>query len=513
MKVILYTVVSTLCFLGQSVFAQEIPTAGTQSLIPESAFVTAAFATGGQSEYLDTVLWLTWGAKSSADKYGKDDQRIANGASSYARIDLGDNKLLEISATISDIEYYNGSNWVKVNDGSRLKSYRPGNYHGDFLDKLYNIGGVNAKNQLINGLSVINDGNEVRFKVTCKAVLDGKPIRLSGMVLGDAESMASNENADASAYGQWTIVDIKQNLGNSNEYLVKKTNLKNGKQKLDFLKGNDSSTGAVGFMTFSEQAYDEDNGFQVTFDARLKGGGKQAIALGLIPPALDGGDAPESYGAAWHLLEGFMPGDDGIQAVNEDEPEKRVNINTKGYTPGGLVAQSSGYLGSTPPDSDSSVNYSRFADADDKEGVAGLDEEDAWPLEYRITDRKFYRENQTFSAKITYVAKKDGMYIAGWIDLNDNGVFDQEERVVVPAPRTGDESGSVELSWNIPSQRTPVGTFVRLRMADNQADIQTPIGIAKGGEVEDHRIYVISPTITNPMLPSKRDNKAPSTGN
>lgn len=507
-----YILCSTLCLIGQSVLSQSPVQNSVPSLIPEDALVTAAFATGGQSEYLDTVLWLTWGAQNSNEKYGAHGRGLKVGDKSYARIPLGGANNLEVVAEIVKVERYNGATdaWdnFTVNDVAAIQSYRPGSYKGDgvnsgdFLDDLYNIGGTDEKNQLVSGIAVAVNGSAIRFSIKAKALLNGKVTKLPGLVIGDAESLsAGGQNAEyiyAKGVGVWTVVDVLKNPNTNGVYHMRKLPHDQGVSELQFLKGNDQRTGAVGFLTFSEQAYRQEDGDSVNFDVELKGGGIQAVAVGVIPPALDGGDAPESYGAAWHVLDGFVPGDDGIPL------QMTVNVNAKSYIPGGLLAQSNLYLGSTPPDSDGTLHHSPFANGDDITGPNGALEEDAWPSELKIMTPRFYEDLVSFSAEIPYILEDETAYIAGWIDLDNNGIFDSYEKAIAKVTKVeGTNKGSVILKWDIPTDRKSKNTFVRLRMAKFESDLKDPTGFALGGEVEDHRIYIVPPTITNPMLPNQ----------
>lgn len=481
MKKYIYTMLCTLSLFGNSVYSQ---------CFPKGTLTTAAFATGGESPYKKDVLWLTWGAQKASDLYGKHNQSLGNGSQSFASIDMGDGRYLCITATISNYKRLSGRN--------DITSYAPGNYGGDFLDKMYNIGGTGGANRLVNGI-VVDDSSEASFTVTCKATIDGAPVRLSGMVLGDAESLASNENFDASGFGEWTVVDQRKNLNYKN-YDVKKTNLNNGKQKIDFLRGNDKNTGAVAFLTFNENAYAV-NDLAVTFDVRLKGGGKTAIAIGLLPPGLDNGDAPESYGVASHMLEAKVPTSDNIPVNKEgDWFPKTTDLNTSNYKVGGLNNGINNYLGTTAPDADFELYYSKDAKGDDNTGTAGPNEEDAWPEALRRFSHKlFYKKGDKIVAEIAYSAFRDG-YISGWIDFNQNGVFDDNERVSVAAPAN---KKKVTMIWTVPESRVIRSTYVRLRFGYNESEVKVPTGIATGGEIEDHKIYILGPARTNSSLPNK----------
>lgn len=459
--------------------------------------VTAAYATGGLSPYINDVLWLTWGSTVSNQgtfPHGRHNQQLGVGSKSRASIDLGDGKYLCIEAEITAV---NGN----------VNSYAPGNWAGDYLDDLYNIGGTGSNNKLVSGIINRSAGGRSRFTIRCRATLDGMPIRLPGVVFADAESLASAEYIYATADGDWTLVEVKKNTSQG-AYDVRKENISGSTRKtMKFLRGNDNNTMAVAFLKFNESAYDKTGGtsdFSVTIDADLKGNGLTAIAIGLLAPEVDGGDAPESYGNPLHLIQKLNFTSDGIGYVDppSDQNNNRTNINATGYTPGALVPNTSlSHLGSTAPDTETIAQNSRDAMGDNNVGPAGLLEEDAWPEEYRrFSYKAHYMPGNVIEATIPYKSPTNG-YIAGWIDFNLNGVFDPGEKVEVPAPATGNAMGSVVLNWTVPGTRKPYNTYVRLRISE--LPNMTPTSFLNTGEVEDHRIYILVPTATNPMIHSK----------
>lgn len=94
-----------------------------------------------------------------------------------------------------------------------------------------------------------------------------------------------------------------------------------------------------------------------------------------------------------------------------------------------------------------------------------------------------------------------GDKISGWIDFNLNGTFDESERVTKTIPQAGD--GSVILEWIVPATRIAYSTYVRLRHFGSADDATRVTGTALRGEVEDHRIYILTPAVSNPMINSK----------
>jgi hypothetical protein len=154
----------------------------------------------------------------------------------------------------------------------------------------------------------------------------------------------------------------------------------------------------------------------------------------------DYGDAPESYGAAWHILD-------------------FVNF---------LGALVDGELKNQPSDK---------ADGDD---LNGENDEDGILFPEEI------RQDETISIQVTVT----GMgYLNGWIDWNGDGDFEDEgERIAENIPRF---SGTGELLVNVPvAAVTSVPTFARFRLSTESIDNST--GGAVGGEVEDYMITILS---------------------
>jgi uncharacterized repeat protein (TIGR01451 family) len=164
--------------------------------------------------------------------------------------------------------------------------------------------------------------------------------------------------------------------------------------------------------------------------SEVSGGG-----MGMCPATRDYGDAPASYGQAAHSV---------------------VN---------GI------YMGSTAPDTESyALNSSNgFTDdtGDDTTAIADEGNLSLPPLSV---------SNSSYSVAIACTGIGT---VAGWIDLNHNGWFDDTERSSALC-----SGGAALLTW---SNITPVvgATHARFRMAFNASEVSSPIGVAATGEVED----------------------------
>lgn len=484
--------------------------------------VTAAYAdpTTSASEHADKVLWLTWGANLQESKtshpYGKPDVRLNVGTKSYGSINLGNGIYMCIEAEIMEIDMFGG-----VAPRAGIASYIPGTFtgdninEGDFLDILYNIGGGRgpgnvSQNIMASGIINQKNGRGARVKLKLKAKIDGRSVRLPGMVLADAESLGSTEHIYATGVGHWSIVEVQKNLNRGPYYISKETNVYSGgtsSETVLFQSGNDRRTGAVAFLSFRPEAYNVSDELSVTFSAEFKGGGSTAMAIGVLTPKVDFGDAPLSYGFPVHLIRNLAFTNDGITPVLSSASQAvkdaaRENINRGYYNPGNIESAERRFLGTTAPDADTTPLHSDDALGDDKSGTAGINEEDAWPKMYqRFGDTEHYKPGDKIIADIPYNGGLIGDKISGWIDFDLNGTFDEGERATATISAIGE--GSVSLVWTVPPTRKPYSTYVRLRYFDKNEDATRPTGNAIHGEVEDHRIYILSPGVTNPLLMNK----------
>ena len=195
--------------------------------------------------------------------------------------------------------------------------------------------------------------------------------------------------------------------------------------------------------------------------------GQQAMMMGFL--VVDGSDAPDSYGEAFHT-------------VSSRDSLTNATINQP-------------YLGTTPADID--VDTANDWTFDDRKELA---DEGASQL---LTDEQLANSNdlldlskaQNGTYKLKIKASPNGnpkAYIKAWVDFNQNGVFDDNEGSEVKAITA---AGDHTLSFNAVPGLTG-GTVnqlgMRLRIATNAGDIEKPTGFAFSGEVEDmllHRIY------------------------
>ena len=196
--------------------------------------------------------------------------------------------------------------------------------------------------------------------------------------------------------------------------------------------------------------------------------GKQSAMLGFFP--LDEGDAPESYGKAVHSIATV----DGITGKKVNQP----------------------YLGHLSPDMDE--NNTLDWTGDDKATTAdeGIDQLLPDNLKGKTNEMIKMDRTKPGNYKISVEAHTDGAAqanIYGWVDFNQNGTFDEDERSNLA---TITKDGIVELTFAnsktyIDPSVTELG--VRLRIAKNAKEIESPTGMAFSGEVEDFKTQITHP--------------------
>ncbi len=89
--------------------------------------------------------------------------------------------------------------------------------------------------------------------------------------------------------------------------------------------------------------------------------------------------------------------------------------------------------------------------------------------------------------------------IAGWIDFNKNGVFDNNERASITVPSSASEQFTTMTFTVNAFSASSASTYARFRIANDSTQIATPYGFAASGEVEDYLVPCVS---IPPSIPS-----------
>ncbi|QXW95969.1 YSIRK-type signal peptide-containing protein [Streptococcus rubneri] len=200
----------------------------------------------------------------------------------------------------------------------------------------------------------------------------------------------------------------------------------------------------------------------------IASGGKQSAMLGFFP--LDEGDAPESYGKAVHTIATV----DGVTGAKVNQP----------------------YLGNVSPDMDENTTLDWSGDDKSTTADEGIDQ--LLPDELKGTTNEMIKMDRTKPGnyKMSIQAHTDGAseaHIYGWVDFNQNGKFDEDERSNLA---TITQDGTVELTFA--NSKTYVDPSVkelgaRVRIAKKANEIESPTGMAFSGEVEDFKTQITHP--------------------
>lgn len=420
----------------------------------------AAVATSGDGRFRSDIDWFVWGNQGEVFDPGKTYTRTNTRA-------LGGRQMVT-TCQLSQIVGRGG-----------LRASKSGSYSGDALDNLYNVGGTGSRNTLVNGLSNFRIGQLVTFTVSCSVTLDGEPVSYEGIVVADAES--TNHNVPNAEYLEVRAKDSQGRLVRDWQLLDRfrrngcPSSVRYLSMSEDFtrISSTGSECGTPGgpiTVTLLENAR--------SIDARVKGQGLSTLAIGLMIPPFDFGDAPASYGEATAANPRAWVGGKIEPGTDAWDPSTGLaNVRPRGPRLGRQRDHESGYVPSAN------------ADSDDRDGSPN--DEDGWvnpPQFNRIAARVGER------VELTIACTGPG-FVAGWIDWNSNGRFDDTERSE-PVRCAGAFDTQVNLGWTVPenavdSDSRVVTSYMRLRVASAQAEVASPTALTNDGEVEDHKIELL----------------------
>ena len=368
--------------------------------------------------------------------------------------------------------------------------------------------GIDTKAKKTTIASAINGGNiGVQFEIS--ATFRGKVVK-PAIVMADGESANPGEFVMFTTNGQgWQhLGEWKKDYrpATSVPYMIqdtdnlfgpKPTTTINGKSfyrtNLDQLRGStevgpdkkpvawkyfgnpDQVTGGLGTGVFGPNISAADSSVPLVMTRGasevglyIASGGKQSAMLGFFP--LDEGDAPESYGKAVHTIATV----DGVTGAKVNQP----------------------YLGNVSPDMDE--NTTLDWSGDDKATTADEGIDQLLPDELKGTTNEMIKMDRTRPGnyKMSVQAHLDGAseaHIYGWVDFNQNGKFDEDERSNLA---TITQDGTVELTFA--NSKTYIDPSVnelgaRVRIAKKANEIENPTGMAFSGEVEDFKTQITHP--------------------
>ena len=212
--------------------------------------------------------------------------------------------------------------------------------------------------------------------------------------------------------------------------------------------------------------------FRVSTDGVLPAGGSandgevedyRVDVIENTPSGTDYGDAPTSYGDAFH---------------NNVTANLQLIASTSGYTDvdGELMSQYSG-------------NASGDDNADGSNDENGV-ENDATNLPSISTDQN--GQTYTLDIGVLYSSGTGTATLVGWIDFDQSGTFDASEAQIITGITSELAVQEKQLTWTIPSITTGT-SFARFRLTTDNIDGNSASGAASDGEVEDYPINFEDP--------------------
>ena len=261
-----------------------------------------------------------------------------------------------------------------------------------------------------------------------------------------------------------------------------------GTQNQPYLVSSEPNPPTGGFDFYTQDNQDTDgivgeaNGVPINGDTTLhrqEASATQIATMTALGLTLDYGDAPDTG-------VGTAPGNYQTTAADSG-PSHVIDPNL--------------YLG-TAPDGDDGTQQNVAANQDDNfiaadEGTLTLSTIEETATTYSVEDIAV-TNNTRFNATLM-----------GWIDFNQNGLFEVTESTTVSVPNTG--SQTVDLAWVSLPGLSPGLTYARFRLTTDAAILPAgeplPTGAANDGEVEDYVISVSSNFSVSGLLYEDNDGE------
>lgn len=446
----------------------------------------AAVARGGVSAHGTAIEWIEWDPA----------RAIGNGSYSHTLSAAGHS--ITVTCTLGGLTA-----------GEALVPYRPAAWSKAGFNQLYWSSAASPGNDRVVGLANAQDRGSATFDVTCSAARGDQSLPLGGLVFADAEQSRNEEYVAATAPSgtTWRILDAyRDNSCTQATRVIQPADVEGGLE----LRGAVATADCAAGPTVVALA----QGASHLTDVTVVGGGKSAIALGVILP-VDFGDAPESYG---HAAAAFQPGWTGGEVVRRSRSctlllicrwvDGQTSVFAASYT---LASQTAPSLRlGNHIDADSTYPAGSVGRADDLAGtpndedaIFGYTDAAGRAVTGQTTIDLHAAPGSRRSLSVSCVgpsAPRQPAVVQGWIDFNRDGAFGPGEGSTVGAcaPALSGSAMQATLSWDIPTDVKPATeadpTFLRLRIADAGTTLN-PTGLTTSGEVEDHPIRLAAPAI------------------
>lgn len=443
---------------------------------------------------------------------------------------LGDKKIATSCSLTNLMEDANGKPAPNI---SWLNIHIPGQYTtasggGDGWDNVYQRFDKASRTGLPVGIGRAG-GGRIRFDVKCRAEIIHKdhsriPIPINGMVFADGETMTKGESAyiipskiDSTKPVNWRILEYHHAPGDpthtelrlgpqrshdrvfispqGHQNLWQYSSLESSlvpEQALEMTVPSGVSSGD--FQPFATMFASNTDGAYID----LRGGFGNYIAIGIVI-GMDVGDGPASYGQAGAISQPDISDEESILKESMVRADSQPLAKVKQGAPP--------FLGKNGPDIDTHFSNKdswttlKNDDLTNSTSEDQYNDEDVFdhPLLITAQPGKF---TQTVACQPAPGARPTN--VSAWLDWNSDGRFSESERADAVCDTT---SKSATLKWDVNERMLPpAGTSISrslirliatLQSSNPQsADYFGPTGLVTSGEVEDHAVTLVRPTLS-----------------
>ena len=214
------------------------------------------------------------------------------------------------------------------------------------------------------------------------------------------------------------------------------------------------------------------------------------------PAAVGGGEDERSVGV---LTDGEVE-DYSITVSNDDYGDAPVSYTTlfADNGPRHDVSAANLFIGTTAPDGDTNGfgdGVDNNGDATDDDATFSADESIAELLSSGAANFPELSASESTYTLAVDVTNTSGAAatLHGWIDFDNDGTFDTDERTQISVP-TATNDNTVSLVWTLPvgpSEVVVSDTFARFRIRLDSDASTSPSGPATSGEVEDYPFSIV----------------------
>ncbi|OIR05733.1 hypothetical protein GALL_121680 [mine drainage metagenome] len=326
-------------------------------------------------------------------------------------------------------------------------------WSGAVLHYLYDFSNSSIKPALYDLTTTSSFTSNYSLNIT--ATRNGVPTKFT-FVAADAEASAINlEYTTLKTDGtNWTTIDFFRNSSQTSNPL--------SGCGTNSVVITDTYGGVVGIGQNPVLATDAQNNgvlnVDVSLDEKAIKGGGMGMAFGIFAP-VDMGDLPASFGSASHALQYVV---NNACNYNTPFPSLVQNTNIK--------------LGNIAGDADATDTTD-----DNMRGVADEEAIQYFPI---------YDGKGTYSLTLKLGNTSGGpVYLSGWFDSNNNGKFELNEMTLVTVPNN---SINAVITWTgLPANISASFIGFRFRISSDILAVQSPVGFAKDGEVEDYLVQIM----------------------